>query len=231
MTLEESENRAADVAVAIVNYNTCDLLDQCLRSLATERPATIVVVDNGSPDGSAALVRERFGDVRLIANATNVGYGAAANQAIRCTSAPLVLLLNADTEVQPGCIEALAQAARRFPRAGVIAPAILNRSGRAEPSYFPFPGTLAWLLENEPLAPLVRRVPTLKRRSISFQPPLMDRPVPWALGCAILLRRDALEAVGGFDESYFMYYEEVDLCHRITQAGWDVHFTADARVK
>lgn len=220
----------ADVCVAVVNHNTRDLLARCLETVVSEGAARVVVVDNASTDGSAPYVRDRFPDVHVIENGFNVGYGAAANQAIRHTSHPFVLLLNADTEIQPGCVAALATYVGRSPRAGIVAPAIVTPSGAPECSYFPFPGTLDWLLENEPLAPLVRRLPPLKRRSVSFQPADNPRRVPWVMGCAMLLRRDAMASVRGFDESYFMYYEEVDLCRRMEQAGWEVHLTPAARV-
>lgn len=188
------------------------------------------MIDNASPDGSAAYVKARFPDVIVLANAANVGYGAAVNQAMRNTSSPLVLVLNADTEVKPGCIAALAAIAEREPRAGIVAPAIVNRWGKREASVFPFPGTFDWLLENAPLAPLVRRVPLLRERAISLTPPEVPRPVPWVLGCAMLLRRECMDVVAGFDEGYFMYYEEVDLCRRVTDAGWSVFFDPDAVV-
>jgi hypothetical protein len=230
MAEEGIEATALDVAVAVVNYNTRELLARCLETVLSEGAAHVVVVDNASTDGSAPYVRDRFPGVQVIENVANVGYGAAANQAMRHTSQPFVLLLNADTEIQPGCVAALAAHGGRSPRAGIVAPAIVTASGTPECSYFPFPGTLDWLLENEPLAPLVRRLPALRQRSISFQPADEPRRVPWVMGCAMLLRRDAMTSVHEFDESYFMYYEEVDLCRRMTQAGWEVHFTPAARV-
>ena len=222
---------AADVCVAVVNYNTRELLGRCLETVLADGAAHVVVVDNASTDGSAPYARDRFPRVQVIENKANAGYGAAANQAVWQTAKPFVLLLNADTEIQRGCIAELMTHAGRSPRAGIVAPAIFTSSGNLECSYFPFPGTLDWLLENEPLAPLVRRLPPLKRRSVSFQPADQPRRVPWVMGCAMLLRREAMESVRGFDESYFMYYEEVDLCRRMADAGWEVHFTPTARVK
>lgn len=221
---------AAGVCVAVVNYNTRELLARCLESVLSDGAAHVVVVDNASTDGSAPYVRDRFPRVQVIENEANVGYGAAANQAVRHTSHPFVLLLNADTKIQPGSVAALVTHAARSPRAGIVAPAIETTDGARECSYFPFPGTLDWLLENEPLAPLVKRLPPLKQRSVSFQPADRPRRVPWVVGCAMLLRREAVESMGGFDESYFMYYEEVDLCRRMADAGWEVHFTPAARV-
>src|SRR6266550_1745881 len=93
---------AADVAVVVVNYNTRDLLERCIQTILPERAAAIVVIDNASTDGSADYIAERFADVHVVANSTNLGYGAAINQALQNTHAPLVLVLNADTELQPG---------------------------------------------------------------------------------------------------------------------------------
>jgi N-acetylglucosaminyl-diphospho-decaprenol L-rhamnosyltransferase len=228
--MNRSALTADDVAVAVVHYNTNDLLERCIASLRPEHPAEIVVIDNASPDGGASLARLATDGVRVIANATNVGYGAAANQALRETTAPLLLLLNADTEVTPGSIGAMAELAAQVAAAGIVAPTILNRRGLPEFSCFPFPGTLGWLMENAPLAQLVRLIPPLRRGSISLDHPKEPRQVPWVLGCAMLLRRDVLDKVGGFDEDYFMYYEEVDLCRRVTDAGFEVHHTPHAQV-
>jgi len=230
MSQKRSDLTAAHVAVAIVNYNTRDLLERCIQSILSERPATIVVIDNASPDGSAAFVRRRFPDVQVVANENNVGYGAALNQALEHTTAPLVLVLNADTELEPGCIATLAASCLEAPRAAIIAPAIVNRRGDHEVSAFPFPGTLGWLLENDPLAPIVRLIPPLARRSVSLRPIASPRTVPWVMGCAMLLRRECMQQVRGFDEDFFMYFEEVDLCRRVTDAGWEVFFDPRAVV-
>jgi len=229
MQQKQLDFTAAGVAVAIVNFNTRDLLERCLHSILPEHPAEIVVIDNASPDDSADLVRRLFPQVRLIANAANVGYGAAVNQAIHASSAPLVLVLNADTELMPGCISALAACAHA-PRAGIVAPEIVNKRGEWEPSVFPFPGTMGWLLENAPFAHLVRRIAPLLRRSVSLRPIESARRVPWVMGCAMLLRREFMTVINGFDEAFFMYFEEVDLCRRAADAGWEVHFEPRAVV-
>lgn len=222
--------KAADVTIAVVSHNTRDLLERCLLSIAALGARETIVIDNASPDGSAEHIRTRFPDVRVIANTHNRGYGAAANQALQTARTPLVLLLNADTELRADCVQTLAREAARFPRAGILAPLILDPTGKPEPSCFPFPGTMDWLLENEPVATIVRRVPRLLARTVSLTPASATRPVPWVLGCALLLRREALDAIRGFDEKYFMYYEEVDLCRRIWDAGWEVRIVPDARV-
>jgi GT2 family glycosyltransferase len=218
-----------DVTAAIVNFNTRDQLSRCLDSVEREGLASIIVVDNASVDGSAAMVSRRP-LVRLIANSANTGYGAAANQALRVARTKYLLLLNADTEVRPGATERLARYLDARPRVAVAAPRLENADGSRQLSCFPFPGTLGWLCENGPITLLSRHVPAARERSVTFLTGLHPRPVPWALGAALMLRRGAVLEVDGFEESYFMYFEEVDLAYRLTRAGWATHFVPEAVV-
>jgi GT2 family glycosyltransferase len=218
------------VTAAVVSFNTQAHLARCLASLAGQPFSEILVVDNASSDGSAAFVAERYPGVRLVANEVNVGYGAAANQALRTARAPYVLLLNADTEVVPGSAAVLARHLEERPCAAIAAPGLIDQRGRPQISVFPFPGTAGWLLENAPLEAIVRRLPATRARSVSFRTTPEPRSVPWALGAALMMRRDVVLAVGGFDESYFMYYEEVDLCRRLAGAGYETRFVPNATI-
>jgi GT2 family glycosyltransferase len=112
----------------------------------------------------------------------------------------------------------------------VVGPLLRHLNGSLQRSYFPLPGTLGWFLENKPVVWLLRCLPVGRERFLCFTPPTEDRVVPWILGAALLLRRTAFEAVGGFDESYFMYFEEVDLCLRLRAVQSQVHFTPSATV-
>ena len=216
------------MAVAVVSYNTRDLLRACLASVP-DGVAT-VVIDNASTDGSAEMVATEFPACQLIASERNPGYGAASNEAIRACQTEYVLLLNSDTTLEAGAVEALVAHLDAHPRAGIAGPRLLNPDGSLQPSCFPFPGTLAWLLENDPVAPLIGFVPALRRRTLRYVPPTESAAVPWVLGAALAIRRTAFDAVGGFDETFFMYFEEVDLCRRLRAAGWETHFVHDARV-
>jgi N-acetylglucosaminyl-diphospho-decaprenol L-rhamnosyltransferase len=216
------------VAAVVVNHNTRDHLRACLASLPRTLPA--VVVDNASTDGSAEMVRAEFPDVLLLADGTNPGYGAAANRGVRACGAEYVLVLNSDTRVEPDAPEVLRAYLDAHPRAGLAGPGLLNPDGSPQASCFPFPGTLRWLLENEPVAPLAGRLPVLRERLLCANPPREAAAVPWVLGAALAVRRSAFEDVGGFDEAYFMYFEEVDLCRRLADAGWETHFVPGARV-
>jgi len=226
----ESPSGSGRIAAAIVNFNTRDHLDRCLRSLEREPLSQLIVVDNASTDGSQAVVEQRTPRAHLIANATNTGYGAAGNQALREARSEYLLLLNADTEVRPGAIAQLAAYLDAHPDVAIAAPRLEDGTGATQTSCFPFPGTRGWLFENGPLTLWTRLVPWARERSVSFRTSLDSRAVPWALGAALFVRREAALAVGAFDESYFMYFEEVDLCYRLALAGWETHFVPAAVV-
>lgn len=222
---------ASSAAVAVVSFNTRDLLCRLLQTVRSETPAETVVVDNGSSDGTPRMVREEFPEARLIVDPENPGYGGAANRAVAATSAPYVLLLNGDTRLTPGALAALAGHLDRHPRAALAGPRLVDAGGQPQPSCSPFLGTFHLALEKSPLGPWLARIPPLREHRLLLHGP-HDRPraVPWVLGSALALRRTAFEAVGGFDRSFFMYAEEVDLCYRLREAGWEVWFTPAATV-
>jgi GT2 family glycosyltransferase len=217
-------------AVSIVSWNTRDLLRRCLESVLAERPAAVVVVDNGSTDGSAEMVRTAFPAVRLEIRPDNPGYGTAANDAIAACRAEHVLLLNGDTEVRPGCLGALGRALDAHPEAGVVGPRVLNPDGSLQRSCFAFPGPFVPLIKRQPLASLTGWDPRFQAHYIGNWDHETARPVPWVLGAALAIRRAAFDAVGGFDAEFPMYFEEVDLCYRLRAAGWEVRFTPEAEV-
>jgi GT2 family glycosyltransferase len=158
-----------------------------------------------------------------------LGYGAAANQAIAGCTAQYVLLLNSDTVMQPGALEALSRYLDQHPRAAIVGPRLVNSDGTLQASCYPFPGPLDTFLENSSSAVFIghlirRHVPGV--RQLYWRTWLHDSPriVPWLKGAALAIRREAFNAVGGFDESFFMYFEDADLCYRLGKIGWEVHF-------
>jgi GT2 family glycosyltransferase len=211
--------------VGIVNFNTREHLAACLDSVLTEHPDEIVVIDNASADASVEFVRRNYPSVVVHANRENRGYGAAANQAVARCRSDYVLLLNGDTRVLPRTLRALTAHMDRHPEAVVVGPLLRRPDGAVERSYFPFPGTLAWLLENEPIVWVLPYLPVARERFLCLTPTSTERVVPWVTGAALLIRRTAFEAVGGFDETYFMYFEEIDLCLRLKARHGEVHFT------
>lgn len=217
--------------VVLVNRDTREHLLAALSTVLAEAPGQVVVVDNGSSDGSAAAVRERFPGVEVIARRDNPGYGAAANQGIAACRAPFVLLLNSDVLLRPGALAALSSYLQSHPRAGLAGPRLIDPDGRLQRSCAPFLGGFRMILEKSPLGRLLARVPPVRERWL-LRWSSHDRPrvVPWVLGAALALRREAFDQVGGFDPSFFMYAEEVDLCWRLREAGWETHFTPAATV-
>ncbi len=219
------------VAVAIVSYNAQPELRRCLETVVRERPRSVVVVDNASIDGNPDLVRKDFPDVALIANAANAGFGAAANDAIAACRGEFVLLLNCDTALRAGTVAALSAYLRTHPSVAVVGPRLVRPDGKLEHSSYPFLTPLQVLVAMTGLNPLLARVPGLRRLYLSTAPHDRARAVPWVKGAALAIRRSAFEQVGGFDTGYFLYAEELDLCYRLWNGGWEIHFTPDATVE
>ena len=208
-------------SIGIVNYNTRDLLRQCLQAAQNENPAALMVVDNGSTDGSAAMVRSEFPNVRLVPEA-NVGFGEGCNRLLQLCGAEYLLLLNSDAILQRGALRILAGELDQRRRAAIAAPLLYSSDGTVQRSWRQFPGSLAWLADNgvsRSLLPVLREHRRGSARS---------RKAPWVFGAALATRVAALREVGGFDPEFFMYCEDIDLCYRLWRAGWEVRYAPQA---
>jgi GT2 family glycosyltransferase len=212
------------IAVAVINYNTRDLLRACLESALPERPRELIVVDNGSTDGSVEMIRTEFDAVVLDVDGVNRGYGTAANRAVRRSSADAVLLLNSDTRLHTGALAALQEYFDAYPKAGIIGPRLVNADGSLQRSCHNFPTPGVTLLEYSWLGDLARKLAWSRERYLPASAHEHARPVDWVTGAALLIRRTAFDAVRGFDERFFLYFEEVDLAYRMMNAGWETHF-------
>lgn len=216
----------------IVNWNVRELLRACLNSTLSDMgdDAELVVVDNASHDGSVDMVRAEFPDVRLIANAVNVGFGAANNQALRESDSRYVLFLNPDTEVRPGAIRRLLAFIDQRPQVACVGPKLLNPDGSMQSSRRSFPSVATAFVESTVLQRRLGGLKALARFYGSGQPEDEPRQVDWLVGACLLVRRAALDEVGAFDERFFMYSEEMDLCYRFNQAGYEVWYVPEAEV-
>jgi GT2 family glycosyltransferase len=219
----------------IVSHDTRQELRRCLDAIGSGC-SDVIVVDSGSSDGSAALVSSAYPQVRLIA-LDNLGFGAAANAGIACAHGRHVLVLNADARPLPGALAALTELAELHPNAGVIGPRLRTPDGALQRSVFASPrgpiSLAAWATAPGLVsggARAVRRLTGAYRRRLRHAPPTGVQELvgfEYVQGSAMLLRRKALDAVGGFDEQFFMYCEEADVCYRLRQAGWSVLFTPE----
>lgn len=229
-----------DLTVVVVSWNTRDLLDRSLETLkedlerSSNLETEVYVVDNDSKDGSAAMVAEKHGWATLIANDDNLGFAKANNQVLRQAKGRYVLLLNPDTEVEPGALKTLIEFLEAHPKAGIVAPQLLNSDGSIQRSCRQFPTFTGMLFE---LVGLSKLFPKGSKMGTTFRAYKMldwehddEREVDQPEGACLLLRREVLEEVGLLDEGYFMLFEEVDWCYRIKKAGWQIWFTPKTRV-
>jgi GT2 family glycosyltransferase len=216
------------LAVAVISHNTCAHLRACLESIRSEGTVETIVVDHASTDGSIDMVRTEFPWVSLHARLENPGFGAGANLAVASCRAHYVLVLNADSLLQPGALAGLTRAFERLPRSGIVAPRLEHPDGTLQRSLHPRPSPLNLFLEFSPIWRILSRIPILRERNPFTSNHARARRVHWAKGAALAIRRSAFEEVGGFDERFFLYFEDIDLCHRMLQAGWEIRFEPDA---
>jgi hypothetical protein len=208
-----------DVSVSIVNTNSRDLLLACLESLGGSG-AEIVVLDNASEDGSVEAVRERFPGVRLIPQAYRAGFAANHNTVIHATSARYAYVLNEDTTADDWALDRLVAYLDANPRVAALGPKLVYPDGSRQDSAWRFPTPFVSALG----------LVTLGKAGVTQSGGEVPRSVDWVTGAALLLRREAVEEVGLFDEGFFLYSEEVDLQLRLRQAGWEVRYFPQATV-
>ena len=211
---------AEDAAVVVVTYDALPWIEDCLASVRGEQ---VVVVDNGSRDGTVALVRGRFPDVRVV-ETENRGLGAGWNLGIRETESRYVLLLNADAWLRGEALSRLVAFADERPRAAVVGPRLLNPDGTLQRSVRGFP-TL-WRLATEyfflrKLAPRTQALNGFYAGGFEHDE---VREAEFVMGACMLVRRDAIDEVGPLDEAFFLFSEETDWCYRFRLAGWEVLF-------
>jgi GT2 family glycosyltransferase len=214
------------ISAVIVSYNSRKHLAQCLASVL-ENVDEAIVVDSSSRDGSAEFVREILPAVRVL-EVENRGFGAAMNAGINASAGDLLLLLNADTCAAKGAVEQLVRCLNSNRQNAIVGPRLLNPDGSLQRSVRGFP--TPWRLVTEYFflrwfAPRSRALNAFYGGGFDHR---SQREAEFLVGAVFLARRSALEATGGFDPDFFMFNEEVDLCYRLTQAGWRIVFCPDA---
>lgn len=222
----------AELAVVIVNYNAGDYLPRCVASVFESGGGLaldVVVVDNASRDGSAEVAVAAEPRLRLIANVTNRGLSAAWNQGADAVDAPWILFLNPDAEIWSGDLARFVKVGEGRADVALLGPLVRNADGTIYPSgrVFPTVGQAVGHAFLGPFLPGNRYTRAYKQLGWDRR---SEREVDWVSGACMLVRRKAFQAVGRFDDSFFLYAEELDLCTRMRQAGWRVLYTPELEI-
>lgn len=231
--MENTKNNPIDISVVIVNWNTRRLLRNCIVSIYENVKGLkyeIIVIDNGSSDNSADMVKKTFAGVKLIVNNENRGFASANNQGILAAQGRYVLLLNSDTVVLPDCLEKAVDFADSHSSAAVVGCKVLNHDRSLQPSCFMFPSVFNMVLSSSYLYKLLPRNSFFSREAMGQWNREDIREVDVVTGCFMLVRAEAIKQVGLMDERFFMYAEEADWCYRFKQAGWSIMFTPDCEI-
>ena len=222
----------ARLAVVVTSWNTKQLLDACLRSLAAaqDEGAQVLVVDDASSDGSAQLVAETHPGVTLIACSQGLGYAAATNRGVAACDRAYVLLLNADTEVRSGALEVLLTFLETHPGHGAAAPRLLNPDGTTQHACMDFPRLRTPWFCGTPLQRWRPDSPELERYFVTGFDHQSDADVPQPPAAALMIRKGVWDELGGFDEDLPLFFGDVDLCQRLRASGRAVRFLAASQV-
>ncbi len=220
---------AGPPAAVVVNHDAGEALAACVASLDDEGATPVVVVDNGSQDGSLAQLERLRPATRVVQTGRNLGYGAGANRGIAATAGELVVVANPDIVVHPGALQVLTSALAGDPALAIVGPRISDPDGAWYPSARRFPAALD-AAGHMVLGTVAPRNRFTRRYRMDDLDGSSARQVDWVSGACLVARRQALEELGGFDESYFMYAEDMDLCWRARRAGWAVAYVPAAEV-
>ena len=222
-----------DLSVVVVTWNSRAYISDCLESIRCQQndlAIELIVVDNASTDDTAKIVQQRFPEAQLFINARNLGYTRASNIGFERASGRYILVLNPDTRLKPGSLERMIEYIGEHPRVGALGPQLLNPDGSLQPSCRRFPSYRLMLWEFTGLSRLFPRHPVFGAWRMGSFDHREIRSVDQPMGACLLLRREALDAVGFMDERFEMFFNDVDLCRRLASAGWDIIFFPQAQV-
>lgn len=217
-----------DLTISMLAYNGIDLTVPCLESIpgaAGNLEVETVFVDNGSTDGTSDIVRERFPDVKLIRNEQNMGFSLAVNQGLEQAQGRHILVLNNDTRLVPGCLEAVVRFMDENPEAGIVTPQLIYEDGRLQNSIANFPSFPEMFIGKSLL-----RVLFPKRYPSKLQVFSEPTEIESVVGAAMFISRAALDRVGGIDERFFIFFEETDWCMRVRNAGFRLYLHPEAKI-
>lgn len=219
-----------DASIVIISFNTKDLLRDCLHTAIAQSEGVrieILVVDNASRDGSADMVRQEFPGVKLIRSEVNLGFAGANNRAFEQAAGRYIVLLNSDAFLRPGALSYAVQEMDRHPKTGLAGGRLVGRDDSWQPSARQFPSVLNEFLSLSGLSAKRPRSRFFGKVDRTWADPMLAAEVDWVPGAFSIIRREALEKAGYFDENFFLYYEEVDLCRRLKEKGYGIQYWPD----
>lgn len=223
-----------DLSILIISWNVRELLQRCLAALpAAVGPGLtyeVIVVDNASSDGTVEAIRAAFPQVQVIANSENRGFTGGNNQTLAAARGDFLFLLNPDTEPRPGSIAALHYYLAAHPALGIVGPRLWYGDGSPQSSRRRFPTLLTLFTESTVVQEYLPWLPHFARYRLADRPPDEAQTVDWLVGAALLVRRQVYAQIGGLDEGFFMYSEELDWCRRAAAAGWQVGYEPAAEI-
>ncbi len=221
------------ISIVIVSWNVEALLYNCLKSIVTNAgklSVEVIVIDNHSHDNTVAIVKQHFPQVTITANQTNEGFAAANNQGILQSHGDYILALNPDTKILPNMLQNMVAFMERKPKVGICGCRHRNPDFTLQPSVRAFPTWTALLFIVTKFAKLFPASPPVwkyLRRDLDYK---LTQPVDQVAGSCFMMRREMINDIGVFDENFFIWFEEVDLCKRAKQKGWQVWYLADAEL-
>ncbi|NOZ72637.1 MAG: glycosyltransferase family 2 protein [Chloroflexi bacterium] len=238
MSVSQSPQNAVepipDISILIVSWNVRDLLLDCLAAIPEAVGDTfsyeVIVVDNASRDDTVAAIQSAFPRTRIIANSQNRGFTGGNNQALAKARGNYLFLLNPDTKPTAGAIAELVQFLQEHPQVGIVGPHLQYGDGSHQPSRRRFPTLLTLFTESTIVQEYLPWLPWFRTYSMLDQPHDQPQLVDWIVGAAMMVRRQVYEQIGGLDESFFMYSDELDWCFRAQAAGWQVAYDPHALI-
>jgi len=222
-----------DISICIVNYRAKDLLQECLASIYehTRLSFEVIVVDNGSQDGTIEMLDEAYPDVKHIENGSNLGFTLPMNQALKVGSGRYLLLLNPDTVITPNALDCLVGFMDAHPAVGICGPKVLNSDGSLQKQCRRGESTpwavITYFIGLADLFPKSRR---FGQYLMSYMDENQRHPVTGVAGSCMLIRREVIDQIGYLDERFFAYQEDADYCYRAHQAGWQVYYVPEAEI-
>ncbi len=216
-----------DLSIVVLNYKTKNMVKECLRGIRLASPRLnyeCIVVDNASGDGIEKVMRQEFPEVKFLAAPANLGYAAGTNVGIRASQGRYILIMNPDIAVFPDTIENLVKYMDENPEVGIAGPKLLNPDRTVQCSVYRFPRRITPVYRRTPLGRTEAGKREVERYLMKDCGRDSAQYVDWLLGACLIVRREALEKVGLFDERFFLYFEDTDWCRRFWEAGWKVAF-------